>query len=164
LSAPVLVAFATQRGSTAGIADAIARELQLAGFAVDCRPASEIDDLEPYAALVLGSGVYVRSRSSDGGGFLARHADWVASRPVWLYCCGPIGRGPANDAGAPADSTVAAVAHAVGARGAAAFGSPGVAPDTDVAHMERPIDLPQVRAWAHEIAAELARTRIAAAS
>jgi menaquinone-dependent protoporphyrinogen oxidase len=165
MSAPVvLVVFAAQSGSTAGIAEAIACELRDAGFAVECRPASEVEDLAPYGALVLGSGVYVRRRASDGGGFLARHAAWVAARPVWLFCSGPIGRGPAHDAGVPAECTVMDVARAIGARGAAAFGSPGVPADDGVGVIGRPIDLPRVRSWAHEIAAELGRTRVAAAS
>jgi menaquinone-dependent protoporphyrinogen oxidase len=160
----VLVVFATQSGSTAGIAEAIACELRDAGFAVECRPASEIDDLAPYGALVLGSGVYVRSRSSDGGGFLARHAAWVAARPVWLFCSGPIGRGPAHDAGVSVEGAVMDVARTIGARGAAAFGEPGVAEDSGVDAIGRPIDLPRVRSWAHEIAAELGWTPVAAAS
>ena len=165
MSAPiVLVAFATQSGSTAGIAEAIACELRDAGFEVECRPASEVDDLSPYGALVLGSGVYVRSRSADGGGFLTRHAGWAAGRPVWLFCSGPIGRGPAHDAGVPVDCTVMDVARAIGARGAAAFGAPGVMSDSGVSVIGRPIDLPRVRSWAHEIAAELGRTPVAAAS
>jgi menaquinone-dependent protoporphyrinogen oxidase len=160
----VLVVFATQNGSTAGIAEAIACELRAAGFAVECRPASEIDDLAPYRALVLGSGVYVRSRSSDGGGFLARHAGWVAAHPVWLFCSGPIGRGPAHDAGVRIEGTVVDVARTIGARGAAAFGAPGVADDSGLDAIGGPIDLPRVRAWAHEIATELGRTPVAAAS
>lgn len=165
MSAPiVLVVFATQSGSTAGIAEAIACELRDAGFTVDCRPASEVDDLAPYSALVLGSGVYVRSRSSDGGGFLARHAAWVAARPVWLFCSGPIGRGQAYDAGVPRECTVMDVARAIGARGAAAFGSPGVPADNGVGAIGTPIDLPRVRSWAHEIAAELGQNAMAAAS
>ncbi len=165
MSAPiVLVAFATQSGSTAGIAEAIACELRAAGHAVECRPASEIDDLAPFSALVLGSGVYIRSRASDGGGFLARHADWVTTRPVWLFCSGPLGRGAAHDAGVPVDSAVMDVARRIGARGAAAFGSPGVAADSAADDIGRPIDLPRVRSWAHEIAEELVRAHLAAAS
>ena len=44
-------------------------------------------------AVILGSGVFVPGRRSDGGGFLARHEASLAARPVWLFCAGPIGRG-----------------------------------------------------------------------
>jgi menaquinone-dependent protoporphyrinogen oxidase len=165
MSAPiVLVAFASQSGSTAGIAEVIALELREAGFAVECRPVSEIDDLGGYVALVLGSGVFVRGRRSDGGGFLAHHAAWVASRPVWLFCSGPIGRGPANEVGDHVESTVMDVARSIGARGAAAFGSTGIGADAGVDAIGMPLDLPRVRAWAHEIAAELGSMPMAAAS
>jgi menaquinone-dependent protoporphyrinogen oxidase len=87
----VLVAFATRAGSTAGIAGAIATVLRHAGFTVDCHVASEVTDVTPYSAVILGSGVFVPSRRSDGGGFLARHETSLAARPVWLYCAGPIG-------------------------------------------------------------------------
>ena len=67
------------------------------------RPTST--DVTPYAAVILGSGMFVPSRRSDGGGFLARHAAVLAARPVWLFCAGPIGRGrcPAGRAASAAE-------------------------------------------------------------
>ena len=159
---PVLVAFASQTGSTARIAEAIAGELREAGVAVECRPASEVESLRPYAALVLGSGVFLRQRASDGGGFLAHHAGCVLERPVWLFCSGPIGRGRPPDAGAAAGPTeecpVMAVARTIHARGAAAFGSDSL---DGAAEGFDPVDLRRVRAWARGIAAALLEMPIA---
>jgi menaquinone-dependent protoporphyrinogen oxidase len=147
----VLVAFAAQSGSTAGIAELIAAELRLAGLAVECRPAAEVVDLAPYDALVLGSGVFLRSRGSDGGGFLARHASSIAGMPVWLFCAGPIGRGQQLDAGVPVECPVMDVARIIGARGAAAFGAGSLPAD----EIGVPFDVRRAREWAREIAAAL---------
>ncbi|HEU0242811.1 MAG TPA: flavodoxin domain-containing protein [Candidatus Limnocylindrales bacterium] len=150
----VLVAFASETGSTARIAEEIAKVLCAAGIGVETRLAAEVESLAPYRALVLGSGVFVRSRHADGGGFLTRHAAELAGMPVWLYCSGPIGR--YRGAGLPptdSASTVVEVARAIGARGAEAFGCGGVAGvDSDLAE---PVDMVRVRGWAREIARDL---------
>ena len=93
----VLVAFANRAGSTAGIAGSIATVLRRAGLSVECRLASEVEDVTGYDAVILGSGLYVPRRSSDGGGFLARHRAALATKALWLFCAGPIGRGRGPD-------------------------------------------------------------------
>ncbi len=154
----VLVAFASQAGSTAGIAATIAGVLRRSGLTVDCRVASEVGDPSPYAAVVLGSGVFVPRRRSDGGGFLTRHATVIEGRPLWLFSAGPIGRG-LRDAGpapaAPGDCSVSAVARSVGARGAAVFGPIGLPADGDPVELMGPVNVQRVRAWAAEIAVQL---------
>lgn len=155
---PVLVAFANQAGSTAGIATTIASVLRRSGFTVDCRLASEVGDVTPYRAVILGSGVFVPRRRSDGGGFLARHEAALASRPVWLFCAGPIGRGrcPAGTAAVDAgECSVTSVARAIGARGAAVFGPIGLPVDADPIETLGPVNTQRVRAWAAEIAEQL---------
>ncbi len=155
----VLVAFASRSGSTAGIAQAIAAVLQGAGLSVDSRPAGDVTDVTPYTAVVLGSGVFLPRRASDGGGFLARHEAALSTRAVWLYCAGPIGRGRAADGDRPdadGDCSAAEVARAVGARGSAEFGTAAPASTDDPFEQLAPVDLARVRAWAHEIATALA--------
>lgn len=158
----VLVAFANQRGSTAAIADVIAHELRAAGLDAACVPASEVASLHGWDALVLGSGVFVRTRATDGCGFLAHHAASVRTTPVWLFCSGPIGRGRDADGRPAAECPVFEVARRVGARGAAAFGT--LSMDRAADEFDRPVDMRRVRAWAQEIAAALGRPRLAAAS
>jgi menaquinone-dependent protoporphyrinogen oxidase len=151
----VLVAFASQSGSTAGIASAIAEVLRQAGLSVDCRPAGEVTDVAPYGAVILGSGVYVRRSASDGGGFLARHRAALATRRVWLFGAGPIGRGQGGPASAVGtdDCSVTVVASAVGARGAAVFGPIGLADDPGPPGL---VERQRVSEWAAGIASELA--------
>lgn len=155
---PVLVAFSNQAGSTAGVADVIAAVLRREGLAVDLRQAGAVTDVSGYSAVVLGSGMFVPSRHSDGGGFLARHAAALGSTPVWLFCTGPIGRGRngAGDAASePEECSVVAVATAVGARGSAVFGPLGLPGEQDPIERLGPVDLVRVRAWAVEIATVL---------
>jgi menaquinone-dependent protoporphyrinogen oxidase len=170
----VLVAFASRSGSTAGIAEAIAAVLRDAGLAVDSRPAGDVPDVTAYDAVVLGSGVFLPRRGSDGGGFLVRHEAVLKTRAVWLFCAGPIGRGRSADGTGPSgsgDCSVAEVARFVGARGCAEFGTPVPEPGADPVAELAPVDVALVRAWACEIAADLGgetgaapRDRTAAAS
>lgn len=161
----ILVAFASQAGSTAGIAEEIAAVLRRSGVAVDCRAAGTVDDVAGYDAVILGSGVFVPSRRSDGGGFLARHAASLVTRPVWLFCAGPIGRGrclPGATGTVSTECSVMAVADAVGARGAAVFGPVGLALDADLVERLGTVDMLRVRTWAEEIADALASPPVAA--
>ncbi len=182
----VLVAFASQNGSTAGIAGTIAAELRDAGLEADCRPVAAVADLARYDAVVLGSGVFVVRSASDGGGFIAGHREELARRAVWLFSAGPIGgaettglsvaTGIRNEPGvarppeiwdrsaasAPSvDATpVMSVAQAIGARGAARFGHaplPGGA-RADSLPPDDWRDVGRVRAWARSIASALGRS------
>jgi len=154
----VLVAFASRSGSTAVIADAIAAVLRDAGLGVEASPAGDVSDVTAYDAVVLGSGVFLPRRASDGGGFLVRHGAVLKTRAVWLFCAGPIGRGRAENGGGPpgnADCAVAEVARSVGARGYAEFGTPVPEAGADPVAELAPVDVERVREWAREIAVEL---------
>jgi menaquinone-dependent protoporphyrinogen oxidase len=160
VSKRVLVAFSSRSGSTAGAAELIASVLCSSGLEVDCRPAGEVADPSAYDALVLGSGVFVPRRASDGGGFLARNAVAVRRLPVWLFCVGPIVGGRMHSDGAPGDepgeSPAMTVARAIGARGVATFGTLGMPDGEDPVSAIHPADGREVRAWAASIAAALA--------
>ena len=165
----VLVAFASLQGSTAGVAETIAAELRDAGFHVDCIPVADVADLEPYGAFVLGSGVFLAGRRSDGGGFIARHAAELQGRPVWLFSAGPIGGaggaggaspGAAGAAPAIGEAPVVRVARSIGASGAATFGAARLLDPEDA---RRPTaadwsEAARIRGWAWSIAVELARS------
>jgi menaquinone-dependent protoporphyrinogen oxidase len=157
----VLVAFSSPTGSTAAIAEAIAAVLLREGLVVECRQARDVADVSHYSAVILGSGVFVPRRCSDGGGFLARHAAALATRPVWLFCAGPIGRGRCANGvvTVQSDCSVMAVAEAVGARGAAVFGPIGMPLDSDPLEQLGPVDIAPVRAWATGIARDLTSGR-----
>ena len=151
----ILVAFSSRSGSTAGTAEAIASVLRSAGFLVDCRAKEEVDDVSPYGAVVLGSGVYVPSRASDGGGFLERHGAGLRGRDLWLYSTGPIGgrAGRGRDCATEDELAAVTVGRVIGARGVAMFGTVGMPVGDDPVAALLPADLREVRSWAADIAA-----------
>lgn len=153
----VLVAFSSRSGSTAGTAEAIASVLRSAGFVVDCRAKEDVDDISQYGAVVVGSGMFVPSRASDGGGFLARHAAALRDRDVWLYSTGPLGgrAGRSGAASAADEPPAVTVGRAIGARGVATFGSVGMPDGDDPVASLVPADRREIRTWAAEIAADL---------
>lgn len=153
----VLVAYSSRSGSTAGTAEEIADVLGAAGFVVDCRPKEEVADVTPYRAVVLGSGMYVASRASDGGGFLERHASALRSCDLWLFSTGPIGGRPGHGGGkaASGECAVVTVGRAIDARGVAMFGTQGVEDLDDSLAALVPTDRRDVRRWAAQIATEL---------
>ena len=96
----VLVAAASKYGSTREVADAIARALNARGVEATAEAATEVSDVAPYDAVVLGSAIY-GGRWLDAARKLAagRGAE-LAARPTWLFSVGPIGDPPKpEDAG-----------------------------------------------------------------
>ncbi|MGC8874478.1 MAG: flavodoxin domain-containing protein [Chloroflexia bacterium] len=89
----VLVAYATRYGATAEIAEQIGRVLREAGLQVDVLPMAQVDNVEPYDAVVLGSAVYIGKWLREASAFLKAKADLLAERPVWLFSSGPTGEG-----------------------------------------------------------------------
>lgn len=87
----ILVAYATKYGSTHGIAERIAGTLKAEGLEVDLKPASEVRDLSRYDAFVIGSAAYMGSWLKEAGELLRRNSQTLATKPVWLFSCGPLG-------------------------------------------------------------------------
>jgi menaquinone-dependent protoporphyrinogen oxidase len=150
----VLVAFSSRSGLTASAADEIADVLRAAGLTVDCRPKEEVTDVSLYRAVILGSGMFVVSRTSDGGGFLERHEAGLRGRDLWLFSTGPIG-GRAGRGGPDHESAAVTVGRAIGARGVAAFGTMGMPSGADPVASLVPADRREIRSWAADIAADL---------
>ena len=152
-----LVAFSTRHGSTAAAAEVIADVLRTAGLAVDCQPKDDVEDVTCYHAVILGSGMFVPGRASDGGGFLERHAAALRGCNVWLFSTGPIGgragRGMPTASGD--ECAVVTVGRAIGARGVATFGSVGTPPDEDPVASSLSADAREIRTWAGDIATAL---------
>ena len=89
----VLVTYATKHHSTAEIAEAIGEALRQAGLKVDIRDVSTITSIAPYAAVIVGSAVYVGQWQPSAIQFLETHEGELATRPVWLFSSGPTGDG-----------------------------------------------------------------------
>jgi menaquinone-dependent protoporphyrinogen oxidase len=88
--AGVLVAYGSKHGATAEIADRIGAILREAGLTVDVRPAGDVDSLDGYRAVVLGSAVYMLRWRRDARRLLRRVRHRRVDQPVWLFSSGPL--------------------------------------------------------------------------
>ncbi len=109
----VLVTAASKYGATGEIASAIGETLGRRGLEVTVVPPEEVQTVEGFDAVVLGSGVYAGHWLKPAKEFVERFGGALAGRPVWLFSSGPIGdpHKPTED---PVD--VADVSQATGAR------------------------------------------------
>lgn len=89
----ILVTYASKHGATAGIAEKIGEVLREEGLRVDVEPVDRVGDVGPYAAVVLGSAVYVGRWRKEAAQFLKNHEAELSARPVWLFSSGPTGEG-----------------------------------------------------------------------
>jgi menaquinone-dependent protoporphyrinogen oxidase len=87
----VLVAYASKRGSTAEIAEAITETLRQSGQSVDCIEAGKVSSVESSDAVVLGSAVYIKRWRGDAKRFLRKHDQELSQRPFWVFGSGPVG-------------------------------------------------------------------------
>jgi menaquinone-dependent protoporphyrinogen oxidase len=87
----VLVGYASRFGSTQEIAMRIADIVRAHGSEVDVRSAGEIPDVDPYDAVVFGSGVYDGSWTAEATQFVRDHAAALVRKPVWLFSVGSFG-------------------------------------------------------------------------
>lgn len=166
----VLVAYASRSGSTAEIAEEIAGKLGEFGLDVDCVPTDEVESLDPYDAVVLGSAVYIRHWHREARKFLRRHGEGLSTRPFWVFSSGPVGEpGGAADPVWVEPTRIVARVEELGAREHVVFG--GRLPTDPRNPLERSLvartpnryrdrrDWREIRAWASRIAGQLGARR-----
>jgi menaquinone-dependent protoporphyrinogen oxidase len=81
----LLVAYATRTGTTAEVADAIARRLCDAGLPSEVRSVSEVTSLEDYSGAVLGSAVRYASWLPEMTDFIAANRETLSKLPVAFF-------------------------------------------------------------------------------
>jgi menaquinone-dependent protoporphyrinogen oxidase len=165
----VLVTAASKHGATMEIAEHLARCLQESPAGARCGlvavslPVDRQPDPARYDAVVLASAVYAGRWLEPARHYAAEHAAALRARPVWLLSSGPIGKPPfpsdqPHDA-EPMTSLVGARAHRV-FPGRLDKHLLGIGERAMVTAMRAPLgdfrDWDALRAWAGEIAAELA--------
>jgi menaquinone-dependent protoporphyrinogen oxidase len=90
MSNKILVAYATHYGSTAEVAESIAKGLVECGFEVDVQPAKQVSSLAAYGAVVLGAPLYLGAWLKDARQFLRRHHTALTNRPLAIFALGPM--------------------------------------------------------------------------
>jgi menaquinone-dependent protoporphyrinogen oxidase len=163
--ATVLVAYASKHHSTAEIAERIAAAMRSAGCEAEARPASEVDDLSPYAAVVLGSAVYAKRWRREARDFARRHSATLRDMPLWLFSSGPFGAVEEHPT-APMPPAAERLVVQLGAREHVMFGGrvptdPGNFVERAMAKSTPPDrrdarDWPAIEAWARGVAEQVA--------
>lgn len=87
----ILVAVASKHGSTRGIADAVADELQTMGLAAEVHDIEAAPSVDGHDAVVIGSAIYMGSWLAEARRFVERNREQLAQMPVWLFSSGPLG-------------------------------------------------------------------------
>jgi menaquinone-dependent protoporphyrinogen oxidase len=158
----VLVAYATKMGSTKDIAEAIGEELKRRGLHAEVHNVREVVVApEFYDAVVLGSAVYATRWRPEATRFVNRHATTLATRPVWLFESGWIGKRPNPLVATPGGRRRAA---RISAAPPTVFGG-RIDPALATGFFDRMVaktmsgdsrDFDEIRAWAGQIAETLA--------
>jgi menaquinone-dependent protoporphyrinogen oxidase len=88
MSNKILVAYASQAGSTAGVAEAIGRTLAEYGSQVEVRRMQEVTDVSPYRAVVAGSAIHGGKWLPEAMQFMQAHQTALRQKPfaAFLVC------------------------------------------------------------------------------
>jgi menaquinone-dependent protoporphyrinogen oxidase len=88
MSNKILVAYASQTGSTAGVAEAIGKTLSDGGALVDVLPMKDVKDLTPYQAIVAGSAIHDKRWLPEAMKFVQTHRATLAQKSfaAFLVC------------------------------------------------------------------------------
>ena len=157
----MLVAHGSERGGSAEMASRIAASLREDWLEVDVRPARDVHDLRPYAAVVLGGALYAMHWHADARRFVLRHHRALRQREVHFFSSGPLDDSASRGAIPPTPQVAELMAY-VGARAHVTFGGrlakdargfPASAMAKTRAGDWR--NYPRVDAWAHALATTL---------
>jgi menaquinone-dependent protoporphyrinogen oxidase len=87
--AKILVAYASKRGSTREVADAIALRMREHGLEVDVTAAGDVGGLAGYNGLVVGGALYTGRWHADARRLLKRQRRVLAVLPFAVFAMGP---------------------------------------------------------------------------
>lgn len=81
----ILITYGSHAGSTAGVADAIAKTLSENGAVVEVKPVENIRNIQGYNAVVIGTNIRAGHVKSSVKGFVARNKQALREVPVALF-------------------------------------------------------------------------------
>ncbi|MGW7520954.1 flavodoxin domain-containing protein [Streptomyces sp. NPDC054796] len=84
----ILVAYATEHGSTRTVAERIAVRLRKRGHVTELRSLTEASELADHEAVVLGSAVHTGAWLPVAADFVRGHRVALSGRPVWMFSVG----------------------------------------------------------------------------
>lgn len=87
----VLITASSRHGATAEIAEAIAKEIRRGGFEVELKPPGDVETLEGYDAVIIGSAVYMTQWTESARALISRFSKELRELPVWAFSCGLAG-------------------------------------------------------------------------
>ncbi len=87
----VLITASSRHGATAEIAEAIAKEVRRGGFEVELKPPGDVETLEGYDAVIIGSAVYMTQWTESARALISRFSNDLRELPVWAFSCGLAG-------------------------------------------------------------------------
>jgi menaquinone-dependent protoporphyrinogen oxidase len=87
----ILVTCASKHGATQAVAERITLQLSQLGTSAEFRPIHNVENLERYEAVVIGSAIYYGSWLKEATEFVLHNQQALAMRPVWLFSVGPLG-------------------------------------------------------------------------
>ncbi|MCX5554676.1 flavodoxin domain-containing protein [Streptomyces sp. NBC_00038] len=80
--------YASEHGSTRGVAESLGNRLRELGHQVDVRPVDEKLETDGYDAFVLGSAIHSGAWMPAAADFVRARSDELCTRPVWFFSVG----------------------------------------------------------------------------
>jgi menaquinone-dependent protoporphyrinogen oxidase len=107
----LLIAYASRYGSTAEVAQAIARALRTQSWSVDVVPVAQVTAVDGYDAVIVGSAVRFGTWLDEALAFLRRHRTTLAARPLAFFTLHM--QAAASDAGRAQQAAYTSAARAI---------------------------------------------------
>jgi menaquinone-dependent protoporphyrinogen oxidase len=90
----ILVTYATKKGSTREVANALAEELRSRAAEVTVLAADDVADIAPYDGVVLGGSIYMGRWHADARRLLERFSEQLLDRQLAVFAIGPLTSSP----------------------------------------------------------------------
>lgn len=85
MSEKILVTYASRTGSTAGVAEAIGKNLANEGETVDVLPMQEVSDLTQYKVVIAGSAIQSQRWLPEAIQFIKTYQKILSSKPFGIF-------------------------------------------------------------------------------